>query len=316
MDLDLPRGGPGADLPPQTPDVPDAPIPSRDGADPCLNFLAIGDWGRAGDPFQRKVAARMGETAAKIASRFVVSLGDNLYENGVTSVDDPLWADAFESVYTAPALQTPWYALLGNHDYNGEPQAQLDYARTSDRWRMPARYYTVSGAQFDAPWVDLFLLDTSPMVRAYHEGLDRPLKTNIANQDVPAQLAWLEGELGRSRATWKIVCGHHTLYSGGSAHGNNDELIARLVPILRRHGVAAYLCGHEHDLQHIRRDGIDFICSGAGSEVRPTSLIRGSRFALARSGFAAFAVRRRSLGFSFHDEAGATVYSAALETVA
>jgi len=40
--------------------------------------------------------------------------GDNFYENGVDSVDDPLWNTRYCSVYTDPALlDVPWYAILG-----------------------------------------------------------------------------------------------------------------------------------------------------------------------------------------------------------
>jgi acid phosphatase len=277
-----------------------------------LTFLAVGDWGRAGDANQRAVAVGMGRTASQLGSRFVVSLGDNLYENGVQSVDDPLWRTAYEEVYTAPSLQTPWYALLGNHDYNGEPQAQLDYARLSPRWRMPARYYVLEGAGFGAPWVDLVFIDTSPLIQAYRERIDGPLKTHVLAQDAKAQLAWLDAALGRSRARWKLVFGHHVLYSGGSGHGTDDDLLRRLKPMFDRHGVTAYVCGHEHDLQHIKVGGMDYICSGAGSEVRPTGAVRGTRFAEAQPGFAAFAVGRDALALSFHDARGERLYAADL----
>ncbi len=56
-----------------------------------LNFVLIGDWGRMGRDYQTDVARQMGVTAASIGSRFTVSIGDNFYENGVASVDDPQW---------------------------------------------------------------------------------------------------------------------------------------------------------------------------------------------------------------------------------
>lgn len=46
------------------------------------------------------------------------SPGDNIYEEGVESVTDPLWSSRYCSVYTDPSiLDIPWYAILGNHDY-------------------------------------------------------------------------------------------------------------------------------------------------------------------------------------------------------
>ena len=92
------------------------------------SFLAFGDWGRDGAQHQRDVAVQMGKAAAELGCRFIASVGDNFYENGVQSVDDPQWKTSFENIYTDPALQVPWYAVLGNHDYKGNPQAQIDYA--------------------------------------------------------------------------------------------------------------------------------------------------------------------------------------------
>jgi acid phosphatase len=104
--------------------------------DPLVSFLAVGDWGRDGEFLQVEVAKRMGQAAQALEAAFVISVGDNFYEDGVASVDDPKWKTSFEDVYTAPSLQVPWYVALGNHDYRGEAQAQLDYARTrpAGRW--------------------------------------------------------------------------------------------------------------------------------------------------------------------------------------
>ena len=116
-------------------------VPARAAA-PALPFVVIGDWGRRGADHQAEVGRQMGETAASIASRFVISVGDNFYENGVQSLDDTHWRQSFEAIYTAPALQTPWYVILGNHDYRGEIAPQLAYHSKSPRWRMPARYFS------------------------------------------------------------------------------------------------------------------------------------------------------------------------------
>src|SRR4051794_17600509 len=75
-------------------------------------FLALGDWGRRGERRQRDVAVAMGGAAAELDSRFVLSAGDNFYPGGVQSADDSHWKESFEDVYTAAALQTPWFAAL------------------------------------------------------------------------------------------------------------------------------------------------------------------------------------------------------------
>ena len=277
-----------------------------------LTMLAVGDWGRDGTSHQRDVAVRMGHAAAANRSRMIISVGDNFYEDGVQSATDPQWRTSFEDIYTDPALQVPWQVVLGNHDYRGVPQAQLEYARTSSRWRLPRRYYKVSGAAYGAPHADLFFIDTSPLVHKYRSRVEGVIAANVASQDPALQLRWLAGALGASRAAWKIVVGHHTVYSGGSGHGNTPELVAQLAPLLERHGVQVYINGHDHDLQHLRVGRVDYICTGAGSEVRPTSTITGTRFALAQSGFAALSLDRDALALSFIDFTGATVYAEAI----
>jgi tartrate-resistant acid phosphatase type 5 len=276
----------------------------------ALNFLVVGDWGRDGTSHQREVAAQMGKAADSLGSQFVISVGDNFYTNGVQSTTDPQWLSSFESVYAAPSLQIPWYVALGNHDYRGAPQAQIDYSKSSTRWRMPARYYKVSGSDLGAPHADLFFIDTSPLVYKYREQDNDAIAANVSTQDVEGQLRWLDAELDRSTAPWKLVIGHHTLHSGGSQHGDTPEMVELIEPLLQKHGVQAYINGHDHDLQHVRRSGVNYIGSGAGSEVRPVGAIEGTRFCASVSGFAAMSLHPEMLELRFRDFTGNSLYHA------
>ncbi|MFT4027790.1 MAG: tartrate-resistant acid phosphatase type 5 family protein [Novosphingobium sp.] len=280
------------------------------------SFLVVGDWGREGGFNQREVGTAMGRRAAETGARFVVTTGDNFYEDGVQSVTDPLWKASFEDVYTAPSLQRPWYGVLGNHDYRGSPQAQLDYAKQSTRWRMPSRYYKIAGAEHGLPTVDLFMIDSSPLVVKYRTDEKQALRDNVLAQDTAAQLKWLDDELGRSRAAWKLVFTHHPSYSGGSSHGNTAEMIGQVDPILARHGVQALVFGHDHDMQHIVRDGLHHIGTGCGSQIRPVSAIEGTQWCLSSSGFARLQVEHEMLGLEFRDQSGRQVYRARIGRVA
>lgn len=286
-----------------------ARVPARASAH-GVDFLAMGDWGRDGASHQRDVAAAMGRRASQVRSRFVVTVGDNFYDNGIQSAADPQWRTSFEDIYVAPSLQKPWFAALGNHDYRGVPEAQIAYAAHSHRWKLPSRYYTVHGATFGAPHVDLFMLDTSPLVNKYRLEVGSQIRRNVLTQDVPAQLAWLDRALGASRAPWKLVFGHHPIFSGGSSHGNTPEMIAQVEPILKKHGVQAYVAGHDHDLQFIERDGLHLIQAGAGSEVRPVKAVEGTRFCLSRSGFAHLRSDPEALSLAFIDYQGVKVFDA------
>ena len=160
-----------------------------------LNFLAVGDWG---SPGVAPVARAMGEWAAEMAPRAVISTGDNFYPSGVKGVDDPQWKTSFEDVFSAPGLQCPWHAVLGNHDHWGNIEAQIAYTATSRRWRMPARYFSWSELLPDGALVDFFFIDTDPV----YEGTHGFKTTFIPLEDfVVEQFAWLERELAASRPT-------------------------------------------------------------------------------------------------------------------
>ncbi|MBL8554377.1 MAG: metallophosphoesterase [Phenylobacterium sp.] len=276
-----------------------------------LTFLALGDWGRGGGRHQREVAEAMASTAAERNGQFVLSAGDNFYPCGVQSVADPHWTASFEEIYAAAALQTPWYAALGNHDYRGKPAAQIAYAKVSPRWRMPARYYALRGAGAVVPDLDIFVLDTTPITGDFGEALMRLSQGRVSAPDAAPQVAWLERELAASEARWKIVVGHHPIRSGGH-HGGSPALAAQVEPLLERYGVQAYICGHDHALQHIQVGATHHVCSGAGSSAGHVEAVEGTRFALGLPGFTSFTLDRGGLALRFHTAGGDVVYEAAL----
>lgn len=51
----------------------------------------------------------MGIIGEKLDIDFVISTGDNFYENGLTGVDDDAFFDSFVNIYTSPSLHKPWY---------------------------------------------------------------------------------------------------------------------------------------------------------------------------------------------------------------
>ena len=270
-------------------------------ADEALSFVALGDWGDYGSEIQRDVADRMSVVAERVGARFVVTTGDNFYDDGVDGVDDVLWRVTFENVYTHSALHVPWYPVLGNHDYGGDVRAQIDYTTRSDRWTMPARYYTVVHAVDDTTALRLVMLDTPALVAP----------DAAARDAAQHQLAWLDSTLDASTARWEVVVGHHPIYSAGE-HGDDAYLQEKLAPVLVRHGVAAYLSGHDHNLQHLRGGGLDQFVSGAGAKVRLTRPHPLARFAVARPGFLVAAATPRQLRLQFVDHEGTVLYGTAI----
>ena len=272
-----------------------------------ISFIAMGDWGREGKDHQTEVAQQMAATGAAIDSQFVLALGDNFYDNGVQSVDDPQWKTSFENIYTAPILQRPWYVALGNHDYRTNVQAQIDYSKSSPRWRLPSRCYSFV-IQVDAHTsAEFFIIDTSPFVGAYRSDAKY---VAVLDQNPSDQVAWLTDKLAKSTAQWKFVAGHHPIYSCGGKHGDTTELIRDINPLLERYGVQAYFNGHEHDMQHLHVGSVDYFCSGAASKTRPTEKNENTLFSLGlTSGFLAVTLKADTMRARFIDEHGLEVYS-------
>lgn len=272
-----------------------------------LSFLAFGDWGRDGAHLQREVAVQMGKTGEQIHSQFVVALGDNFYDDGVPTVNARQWKTSFEDIYTAPALQKPWYVVLGNHDYHTNAQAEIDYTAHSSRWKLPSRYYTFTQPIDANTSVQFFMLDSSPFLTSYRKEAGK--YGDVLTQDPQKQTAWLEAELAKSTAQWKIVCAHHPVYSCSGKHGDTEELILNVAPLLEKYHVQVFLNGHEHDMQHLQVGTVNYFCSGAGSQTRVTSHDDRTRFSLGEtSGFLAVTLTPNTLKAEFIDDAGKSRY--------
>jgi len=278
----------------------------------ALSFAIIGDWGRQGRPDQKQVARQMGVACKNAAASFVISVGDNFYERGVTSLEDDHWQKSFETVYDAASLQVPWYVILGNHDYVGKCQPQLDYGKTHPRWIMPARYYTQVYPVDPATRLECFYIDTCPFIDEYRHNPDFG---EVLAQDAAAQLQWLDRSLADSKAEWKLVFGHHPVYSSGLAHGNQPEMIEHILPLLQKYKVDAYFAGHDHDLEHLKAGDLDLIVSGAGSEHRPVKAPPTSPFSQACSGFALASLQSKEMQIRFIDNSGNLLYTAKVPRV-
>jgi hypothetical protein len=258
------------------------PIFSLKAADKAIRVLAFGDYGN-GSEEQKQVAGAMQRYHRQTPFDFGITLGDNFYSIGMASPTDPRWKTWWDALYDPLGLKI--YATLGNHDWGqpDSPAGEILYTRQSPSWRMPAPYYT-----FTAGPVQFVALDT--------------------NDVSEAQLLWLRDELERSRARWKIVYGHHPIYSAG-AHADNPGLIKRLLPVLKGRA-DIFLAGHDHDMQHLKaEDGVHFFVNGAaGAGVRPITPGPRSLFAKSVHGFAVLEANDRQFTVRFIDTSLSRVY--------
>ncbi len=257
-------------------------------------FIVIGDWGRGGSSAQRSVAAAMTHYAKEYSVSFILTVGDNFYPAGVSSVTDRHWQTTYENVYSDKSLHVPWYPALGNHDHYGNIAAQIKYSQHSKRWKMAAAYYARSLVTKDAARIQLVIIDTQALVKET-TGFEK-------------QYSWLNRTLKHSTADWKIVAGHHPVYSGGW-HGKTTELLQRLKPILENNGVNVYFAGHDHDLQVLKKQDVHYVISGGGADKRKVKETSFTLFQKSSLGFVLANINRRKLHLYFINEKGAILYS-------
>jgi len=223
-----------------------------------LIFTVIGDWGVPNLPYSNVMAQV--STARK--SQFTVAIGDNFYKgvtiggtsHGVSSVNDPKWDSVFEKQFPQPFFHKNWYVIAGNHDYDGNEKAQVEYTKKSKRWKFPSLYYTFTKKLEKKVSVQFFMIDSHVLWTS-----DRALEAYGRNRDMK-QLAWIEKQLKASKATWKIMFSHHPIYT---SRGKRDWLVQKLVPLLEKYKVAAFVSGHVHTFQHVKSPKIDYFTVGS-----------------------------------------------------
>ena len=282
-----------------------------------IRLFVANDLGRNGYYEQKPIAELMGRIAEQNDVEAVLALGDTHHYMGVESVTDPLWITNFELIYSHPELQVPWYPILGNHEYRGNTQAVIDYSQVSRRWQMPARYYS-KVFEDDGVSLRVVFVDTTPLIDKYHK--DTADYPDVAQQNMDAQLDWLDKELAQAKENWVVVVGHHPIYADTpKSSSERTDLQQRLDPILRRHQVNMYICGHIHNFQHVRIAGtrMDYVVNSSGSlsrqEVKP---IEGTVFVSGEPGFSILSGTKESLRLEMINQQGKVIHTVEQKAVA
>lgn len=264
-----------------------------------VTLLALGDQG-SGDLQQWRVAQGMERVAESEGGlNMVLLLGDNFYGKSLSGTSDPAWQLKFERVYHGRWLShVPFYAVLGNHDYPDSAAVELEYGKQgagSGRWQMPDRTYTRDfGSAEGRPLLRVVFLDTS-------QDADGRLR----------QADYLQAAFAQPGPVpmWKMVVAHHAIRSSGGKHGDDDKLMAQLLPAMQRSGVDIYLSGHEHNQQVILRPGEPaWLVSGGGGQtidtLPPSAPTEDTPFAVSSPGFARLAFTPERLQVAYYDANG------------
>jgi acid phosphatase len=219
---------------------------------PSVHFFAFGDAG-TGDANQRAVADQAHAVCSRRGCDFGLFLGDNFYDTGVASVQDPQWQTKYRDMYEA--LQIPLYALLGNHDWDppANPQVEIDFdlQDLDPLWRMPGYFYSFRFPEQGGPLLEIFVINSN----------------NFASDSSAQQ--WLAQALAASQSPWKMVAFHHPIFTNGPHPPDEKEIYPALRPLICGK-VQLLLSGHNHLFSHMKDNldscGYDQLVIGTGGQ--------------------------------------------------
>ena len=233
-----------------------------------IQFYILGDMG-SGEDSQYLVSYAMEKHIQQNidgVKTFVCGLGDNIYEDGCTSINDKQFITKFEKPYSNLSDKIKFYMSIGNHDYGeyscgkGNSIYQIKYGRRSNKqgkkWMMPNNYYTFRKKSKDVI-VDFFVLDTNVF--------------NLTEQEMETQKKEIGKKMSDSNADWKIVYGHHP-WRSTAGHGNADQQLEKfLTDLYMKSPFDLYMCGHDHNKQlitmEIMNNTLPLIVCGTGGKV-------------------------------------------------
>jgi len=289
---------------------------------------------QSGYPWNILVSEAMAAYASVYPADFLIALGDNFYNNGVTSVYDDLWQDYYHNIYYQDSLKIPWYVILGNHDYGsnregGDPDAQIEYQ--DGRWNAGHCYLQSYMIPNSNAVVDIVFIDSTLV--APEETYQTSTASGVSEEQQKAyqtsQLSCLEAYLAGSTAHFLLVAGHYPIFSTGkNGPGDMESMVETVFPLLAKYDVDAYLCGHDHMLEHLvysyyvtdnsgsgtTKRSMDFIISGAAG--KPDNQLYTSAtsaatmmFAAATGGFIFSTVTPKVLSIRFVDYTGTELYA-------
>jgi len=265
---------------------------------------------------ERSGAASVGLAMSEVCQLrncdFAIQLGDNIYPDGADANDGKDDQKRMNDLILKPLAplfekneNMMVYSALGNHDWKSSRKGvelQTTWMQSQPNFHMAERGYYQYTMGEKGSEVEFFVLDTNMLLSAKPifevplnlDGSEQSIQQglmknkgeleyakrheNPVNGENTKQLSWLKQGLENSTAKWKVVYGHHILWSiGGTKYSEGHVLRELLMPMLCKNA-DAYIAGHEHDLELITDDCSKFglsdrpplplIISGAASKMR------------------------------------------------
>lgn len=228
-------------------------------------ICVIGDSG-SGYPQQFQVARAL----KKEACHEIIHLGDIIYPKGIKSTKDTEFKKKFYSPYKTIIESLPptkFHLILGNHDYDGNPNAWIDLAKKHDFLIHPSSYYIET-----YPDICMFFMDGTVFYR---------LKLLKAWR----QYQFFKDNRDRLKSCKLSFLFNHYPYMSSGKHGDASWPMKWLYKKLFVGHVDIMISGHDHHLSHEGEVlGTQLFISGAAGKLRPVNPER-AKFTISTPGF-------------------------------
>ncbi len=203
---------------------------------PETRFVVFGDNG-SGTPYQEDIARQMWRHFQQNPFQLALMTGDNFYFFGnVNRYGDCRFLAPYRELISRSVCFLP---TLGNHDVGRPVGNSAPFFRSYRQEQV--RFFGIGHDYYDYKVNDIHFV---------------ALNTNTY-QAGSAQAQWLQRTLNDNDCQagpcrWRIVYGHHPMYSSGK-HGSTARLIRDLKPVLERYQVHLYISGHDHAYERYGR---------------------------------------------------------------
>lgn len=249
----------------------------------------------------------MERVAADAPTHAVLYLGDNFYPRGVTSVHDRQWKTKFEWLYRGAHLRgLPFFAVVGNHDHEGNVEAQAIYARRrlgSKRWHMDGLFYARDfGVEQGRPLARFVFLDTETIRRD------------------ELQLRFIEQTFAAApRPVWRIVVGHYPCRSLTRETFTRSQTLNELIAPLQDADVDMYLSASDRFQQILNRpqEPMHVATNGGGTKIERNVEVENDEtdIAISQPGFAVVEISAATVRVELRDADGAVTKSCARQRI-
>ncbi len=179
-------------------------------------FFIIGDIQDPDKSYVRTVAEQI--DAANHDYDFGIQIGDAIDQ----AADYKDWSDLGDVLGAAMLGDTDMISIMGNHEYYGDPNADI----SSKVYNNPN---TGEGGYYSLEYGDVYIA-----------------VVNFSNTGTPIKEAseWLVEDAAKSNATWKILCMHQPPYY--TNNGGNEPVYEYFPKAAEKAGIDAVFSGHDH----------------------------------------------------------------------